>query len=348
MGISFAKLTQDQLNYTKYKWEFLRRNEDYRKGYQEFKEALERACQDQGIDIADCPTWGKQFLVVESPIKEELEGMKKAGLSDLEILESRVPKKTAKKVIGWLDDPVRKKNQEEMWRMSEVFGEAEKSLLKPFCNKWQIKAPMNPQVSYDEIIKLLVEKGWVKKNIHPRLYDLMTLSKNHPVMMGKFQFETSHFSGAEDFILTNLMVTIGFNYGDEMEVLEGGNLPITINLNFSKRLIIQELGAILTKWKEEYEGWAGSIILRSDEDDPIEKAKTRQKKWLNDRKKYYPTYYFDNYNDYLRVWDLKNQGYSYAKIADKLDLNSRDTARNYYKTANKLIEQGIGWYDDSR
>jgi hypothetical protein len=235
-----------------------------------------------------------------------------------------------------------------MWRMSEVFGEAEKSLLKPFCNKWQIKAPMNPQISYDEIIKLLVEKGWEEKNIHRRLYDLMTLSENHPVIMGKFQFETSHFSGAEGFILTNLMVTIDLEYADEMKASDEGKLPITINLNFSKRRIMQELDILVTEWKRNYKRWAGSIILRSDEDDPIEKAKTRQEKWLNDRKKYSPTYYFDNYDDYLRVWDLKDQGYSYAKIADKLDLNSRDTARNYLKKANELIEQGIGWYDDSK
>lgn len=344
----FAKLTKKQLNYTKYKWEFLRRNEDYRRDFQKIKQALERVCQDQGINIADYPTWGKQFLVLESPVQEELEAMEKAGLSDLEILKSRVPKETAKKCIEWLSDPVRKKTQKEMWIMSEVFGKAERSLLKPFCNKWQIKAPINPQISYDEIIQLLVEKGWIKRNIRRWLYDLMTLSENHPVIMGGFKFVASSFSGVEGFILTNLMVTIDLKYDDEMKAEEEGKLPITINLNFSKRHIMQELDILLTEWKEIYERSSGGFGVGPKDDYYMERAKQRVDKWRNDRKKYSPTYYFDNYDNYLKVWDLKNQDYSYAEIAEELDLNSRDTAINYYKAANKLIEHGIRWYDDSR
>jgi hypothetical protein len=166
--------------------------------------------------------------------------------------------------------------------------------------------------------------------------------------MGELMFTSGVWIGLSDFILTHLLITICHNPEDIGNALDEGKLPIMINLNFSKRRIMQELEILVSHWKVKHKHWAGGFSLRSDEHFSIKKAKKRLEKWLNDRKKYSPTYHYDNYDDYLRVWDLKDQGYSYAKIADKLDLNSRDTARNYYKTANKLIEQGIGWYDDSR
>ena len=52
----------------------------------------------------------------------------------------------------------------------------------------------------------------------------------------------------------------------------------------------------------------------------------------------------ESYELYLKVWDLKKDGYSYSDIQAELDLNSAQTARNYYKAAQELITKGVPGY----
>jgi len=66
---------------------------------------------------------------------------------------------------------------------------------------------------------------------------------------------------------------------------------------------------------------------------------------LKERKeKYEKKYHFDNYDLYIQVYDLKQEGMSYSQIASKLNLNSWQTSRNHYKAARELIEKGIELY----
>ena len=69
-----------------------------------------------------------------------------------------------------------------------------------------------------------------------------------------------------------------------------------------------------------------------------------KKEFKKRKQKYQKKYHFDNYDDYLKVYDLREQGVSWAKIYKKLDLNNVDTARNHYKAACKIIDRGIDYY----
>ena len=69
------------------------------------------------------------------------------------------------------------------------------------------------------------------------------------------------------------------------------------------------------------------------------------KKELKRRKKVYEQkLHFDNFDLYLQVYDLKQEGKSWAKITEELNLNSVQTARNHYNAACELIEKGIDLY----
>ena len=66
---------------------------------------------------------------------------------------------------------------------------------------------------------------------------------------------------------------------------------------------------------------------------------------LKERKtEYEKKYHFDNFDLYLQVYDLKQEGISWAKIKSTLDLNSAQTARNHHNAACELIEKGIELY----
>lgn len=66
---------------------------------------------------------------------------------------------------------------------------------------------------------------------------------------------------------------------------------------------------------------------------------------LKERKeKYERKYHFDNYDLYLQVYDLREEGKSWSKITNELNLNSVQTARNHYNAAYALIEKGIDLY----
>jgi hypothetical protein len=60
--------------------------------------------------------------------------------------------------------------------------------------------------------------------------------------------------------------------------------------------------------------------------------------------KYIPKFHWDNLHLYLKVYDLKIEGKSYSQIAKILKLNSKDTARNHYRSAITLIKDGIELY----
>ena len=60
--------------------------------------------------------------------------------------------------------------------------------------------------------------------------------------------------------------------------------------------------------------------------------------------KYIPKFHWDNLHLYLKVYDLKIEGKSYSQIAKIMKLNSKDTARNHYRSAITLIKDGIELY----
>ena len=59
---------------------------------------------------------------------------------------------------------------------------------------------------------------------------------------------------------------------------------------------------------------------------------------------YKKKYHFDNFDEYLKVYDLREKDVSWAKITSKLGLNSVQTARNHYKAACEMINKGVDLY----
>lgn len=76
-----------------------------------------------------------------------------------------------------------------------------------------------------------------------------------------------------------------------------------------------------------------------NEFEKIYKQKIKQR-----NQKYTKKYHFDNFDDYLNVYDLRKKKVSWANITSELGLNSIQTARNHYKAACYIIEKGIELY----
>jgi hypothetical protein len=114
-----------------------------------------------------------------------------------------------------------------------------------------------------------------------------------------------------------------FLRGLSKRLIEKGLLKIEIDLNYSKNRLIKEFKVLIDEWKERYENEQTSSLLKE---------------------KYEKKYHFDNFDLYLQVYDLKQEGKSWAKITKELNLNSVQTARNHYKAALELIDKGIDLY----
>ena len=51
--------------------------------------------------------------------------------------------------------------------------------------------------------------------------------------------------------------------------------------------------------------------------------------------------HYDNFENYLRVYDLRKADRTWREIKEELNLNDIHTARDHYKAASKLIEEGL-------
>jgi hypothetical protein len=105
-----------------------------------------------------------------------------------------------------------------------------------------------------------------------------------------------------------------------------GKLTVMINLNYSKKRLIDDFKTLIKGWKILYE-------------DALSTPELKKRK-----KKYQKKYHFDNFDLYLQVYDLRQKEMSWSKIATELNLNSWQTSRNHYNAACELIEKGIDLY----
>lgn len=101
-------------------------------------------------------------------------------------------------------------------------------------------------------------------------------------------------------------------------LLEQGKINFEFNLRYSKKRLLKDVERIIDQWLPDL---------------------PKEKKQKNESK-----YHFDNFDVYLKVYDLRKEGISWAKIANTLNLNSVQTARNHHKAACELIDKGIDLY----
>ena len=106
------------------------------------------------------------------------------------------------------------------------------------------------------------------------------------------------------------------SFGPSDKLAGLGLFTIRIDLNYSKNRILEEFKTIVDDLEARYQ-----------------KEHTHRRKL-----------HFDNYDDYLKVYDLRQEGKSWSKIKELLHLNSVQTARNHYGAACKRIEKGLDTY----
>jgi hypothetical protein len=284
-----TSLTDFQIQYTKYKWEFLRRNPEYLQEWQQLQNVLEQEYGD----------W-------------------------------RPPD----------DRPTHEEGH--------------------FCLKWKLGNPLNPEMSYDD---------YTKFSLSPLGNGGMEMDRDEAVLMKPIDFHRIMLEWVNPQLLYEIPLRIvdGLNYKiDESdhsigryvsnEFAETGKLAIEIDLNYSKNRLIKEYKILLDESKILYDDshkkkhffeYCKEKNIRWNPFDKYlmkEFEKEYKKKLKQRRQKYEKKYHFDNFDDYLKVYDLRKKKVSWANITKKLELNSIQTARNHYKSACEIIEKGIELY----
>jgi hypothetical protein len=288
-GGGMTSLSKNQIKYSKYRWEFLRRNKDYIAEW----EKLQKFLKDVGINPPD------------------------GSMSELEI---------------------------------------------DFCDKWKISNLLNPYVNYEEYINLsyIPDRDWLEHFNTPTTNDALS---NYGVDVHRLMFEClfpAYQHGrpivVEDGWDINFDDTV-FHKSISNHFAERGILRITIDFNYSKRRILQELKSLIDEWKIFYKHSQRKLLFKKFCKDknihkfPISEQSKKEfekayKKSLKEIQKKYKQkkLHFGNFDVYLKVYDLREKKISWAKIAKKLGLNSIQTARNHYKAACEIIEKGIDLY----
>jgi hypothetical protein len=284
-------LNDFQIQFTKYKWEFLRRNPEYVQEWQQLQNELEEKYED----------W-------ESP---------------------------------------------DVMLRDEEFH---------FCKKWNIAHPLDPEVSYDVCTKYsLIPDGYDEIQYIDEAPVEGVLS-NYGLDLHRLMF---HWLNPELFLGVPIRIVDGWSYdhdGDSFyqyvsdKIAENGELTVKIDLNYSKNRLIKEFNILLDEWKILYNDahkkkrFSEFCKERDIHSFPIERnlikefEKVYEKTLRHRKQKYKKKYHFDNFDDYLKVYDLRKKKVSWSNITTKLGLNSIQTARNHYKAACEIIEKGIEFY----
>lgn len=252
-----------------------------------------------------------------------------------------------------------------------------------FYQKWGISSTLNPRDSYEALTKS--EESKTVPLAEGLSVDLEKLFFHDiflpPEFFGKPPIKLLNFcnidleksergSGILRAYITN-------------KLTKTGKLQIEIDLNYSKKRLIEELKGLIDQWKEIHEkrfkrelfdewckehGKKSSLFVGStpeafdflgiDEEnifrdmtseDEFKDFRDFYKEKVRKRQNQYKSkYHFDNFDLYLQVWDLREQDkLSWNQIADQLfprDPNKVQTARNHYRAACDLIEKGIELY----
>ncbi|MEE9122012.1 MAG: DUF6499 domain-containing protein [Syntrophobacteria bacterium] len=178
------------------------------------------------------------------------------------------------------------------------------SVPTDICAKWDINHPVDPSRSYDEYyFEALSNKAL--DSLHGKL----ALTRDDPI----------HEVGALDFFRFKGLEPEAIEEELMKEFLETKKCMIEINLRHSKTKIIDAV-------KQHID--AKQSLLEQ------EGALEKDDKYSSKKR-------YDNYDYYLAVYDLRKQGTSWSKIQKAMDLNSIQTARDYYKAAKKLIDTGL-------
>lgn len=287
-------LPDELVKYTKYRWEFLRRNPEYIRDYAKLESELEQL---------DWSTLDGQ------PTKEEI----------------------------------------------------------VFMRKWRIAILISPGCSYEKMANTFKEAPSFSPSDHdiefaPSPHALHQLSGkcidfhrmahewlNPEFLPGRPIAVVNVFESDFDGDTYHLSLNDGF--------AENGTVTVEIDLNYSKTRLAKELKRFLDEWKFLYDDAHKRKAFRDFYEEknihafPVsaeiraEFERTYKKKRIGIARKYEDRkYHFENFDLYLAVYDLRKEKRSWAEIAQTLELNSVQTARNHYRSACRLVAKGIDAY----
>jgi hypothetical protein len=204
---------------------------------------------------------------------------------------------------------------------------------RTFCERWGIAMALCPDRSYEGYIAY---EG--NDTAHYFMYRSLIPQSNVPVRH-RMWFEE-----------------------DLEQFMENGTFIVEVNINYPKKRLKEQFSLIVDNFKEFRErNILNNMMLEycrernlhpTLDPDELDKDEWREFRELysQEEKKRKAKYsrgtslYYDNFDTYLKVWDLKKEDKSYSEIADALELNSKDTAINHYKAAKRLIKEGIELY----
>lgn len=223
-----------------------------------------------------------------------------------------------------------------------------------FCKIWKIGLPLSPYQSYSDFTSneaVQLNPDGTQEIVKAKILDC------HRRM---------HLWMFPGFLHARSIMPLDFECFEENRIIkrktapsivaEKGNIRVELDLNYSKSRLLRDFKDFIDEWKPLYDESEKRKVYFSfckEHDVPIkpeyESLNKQFEKHYREhvRKKkqqYEPKYHFDNYDQYLKVYDLKKSGLNWYQIVDKLKLNDIQTARNYYNTARKLIERGITIY----
>ena len=209
-----------------------------------------------------------------------------------------------------------------------------------FCRKWKIGQPISPRTGIKDLAENpgLTPKG---RNIALRNFylQLQPIRDLIPVGDRTFYFQPGKAVRLLDYDIEELT--------DKGKI----RMEIEVNLNGSKRMIMREFGKHMDKWADFYKETVARLLRETEvmsEGDQIATDEDANKldellhEELKERKKKFSRkMHYNNFDDYLAVYDLRKEGTSWSKIQKAMDLNSKQTARDYYKAASKYVEDGL-------
>jgi len=177
------------------------------------------------------------------------------------------------------------------------------------CSKWDVNHPVDPSVSYDEYYFEALKNEAIDF-LHWRL--------------APFSDDRVRELGSKDFARYKDLDPDEISEKLLQKFLEDKKQIIEINLRYSKAKLLeaikQEIDTLQTLL--EYEG-----ALKKED-------------------RYGSKLHYDNFDYYLAVYDLKEAGRSWTQVREALRVNGIKaaeihTARDYYKAAKGLVEEGL-------
>lgn len=178
-----------------------------------------------------------------------------------------------------------------------------------FSVKWNIRYPMDPNLSYDDLEQEILEQA---NEVNISISSLISPIDGFPVkLILGYGFLPLREDDAGE-IPTNFIE----------EICHTGTLKIEIDLFYSKAKIIKAIDRVVSDAHRYLEEKLGDDF------------KQKQLSMIKRR-------HYDNFENYLRVYDLKKAGRTWRQIKEELNLNDIQTARDHHKAASKLVDQGL-------